>query len=217
MTDPMDPVSPGFLLLAGHDRPVGWRRAAELAITAAGSTLLASVDAGQVEGLEAGSIPRSVVLSLWPSTEAAAATWNSIALPEFEGLLALAGACAPDHGNADFPGRAAAAAIAAPGPPAYMLIEGVVTAPEPIDRYRAIIFPMISAGGGYYLVYAHSKAVRLLAGDWSQQALIISRWPNIAAARNFWFSDRYQNEAIPCRAGAGQFSVLLFAGLPGSP
>jgi uncharacterized protein (DUF1330 family) len=51
--------------------------------------------------------------------------------------------------------------------------------------------------------------VEALSGEWTEQILAISRWPTRAAAEDFWYSDRYQAEAIPIRLGAGRFTVHM--------
>ncbi|MBT8447875.1 MAG: DUF1330 domain-containing protein, partial [Gammaproteobacteria bacterium] len=53
-------------------------------------------------------------------------------------------------------------------------------------------------------------AVTVLAGNWGEHALIVSAWPAPENARDFWYCDAYQNEAIPARTGAGRFTVSLF-------
>jgi uncharacterized protein (DUF1330 family) len=124
-------------------------------------------------------------------------------------IVALAGACLPEAGLPDFPTRENAAPMTSSGPAAFMVIEGTVTQREPMARYRDIIFPMISARGGYYLIYAPRNDIEILQGKWAHDALIVSRWPDAALARDFWYCDEYQNLAIPTRAGAGEFSVVL--------
>jgi uncharacterized protein (DUF1330 family) len=101
------------------------------------------------------------------------------------------------------------------GPRGYMLVEGTGTDQDRMDSYRDIILPMLRERGGYYTVFELGGTVRVLAGDWAEGIFAISRWPDIAAARDFWFCDRYQNVAIPTRTGAGRFDVQITEGIQG--
>ena len=157
-----------------------------------------------------------MVIATWPSEAAVHAAWPEIADDILLGdgkadILALAGACLPEAGMVDFPTRENAVSMTSPGPAAYMVIEGTVTDWEPMARYRDIIFPMISARGGYYLVYASRNDIKILQGKWTEEALIVSRWPDAALPWDFWYCDEYQNLAIPTRTGAGKFSVILLS------
>ncbi len=210
------PSPPGFLMLSLPASPVGaadpvsdWARVVE----AEGGAIVAVGAASDNAYLEIGTPPKSIIVATWPSTAAVRAAWSAIARTIIRGdgadLVALACPGLTEEGAADLPNPANAAPVDLPGPPAFMVIEGVVTDAEPMGRYRDIIFPMISERGGYYLVYLPRDRVTVLHGDWPQHALIVSRWPNAAAANDFWYSDRYQTLAIPTRTGAGAFSVVL--------
>jgi uncharacterized protein (DUF1330 family) len=209
-----DPV-PGFLLLSvpGETARPALLDTLTRAVAAEGGVLLAVGPAADNAYLEIGTPPKSVIVATWPSQAAVIAAWPSIAGniagADADALVALAGPCMAEDGLPDFPTRAAAAPMQSPGPPAFMVVEGTVTAAEPMARYRDIIFPMISERGGYYLVYLPRAQVSVLHGDWPWEALIVSRWPDAAAAHDFWYCDRYQKIAIPTRAGSGVFSVIL--------
>ena len=69
--------------------------------------------------------------------------------------------------------------------------------------------------GGYYVVLSLGGSARVLRGAWSEQSFIVSRWPTHELARDFWFSDGYQNEAIPARTGVSSFKVHLLRGRAG--
>ncbi len=209
-----DPV-PGFLLLSvpGATAQPALLDALTSAVAAEGGVLIATGAAADNAYLEIGTPPKSVIVATWPSQAAVLAAWPVIArkIPgdSEAAIVALAGPCMAEDGLPDFPTRAAAAPVKSPGPPAFMVVEGTVTAAEPMARYRDIIFPMISERGGYYLVYLPGDQVTVLHGDWPWGALIVSRWPDAAAAHDFWYSDRYQTVAIPTRTGSGVFSVVL--------
>ncbi len=94
---------------------------------------------------------------------------------------------------------------------ALMLIRGTGYDQERLDRYRDIILPMLKERGGYYEVFASTEGeVRALRGEWKDAIFAVSRWPTRAAAEDFWYSDKYQTQAIPLRVnGAGRFTVNL--------
>lgn len=102
-----------------------------------------------------------------------------------------------------------------PGPRAYMLIEGTPEDQDRINSYRDVILPMLKARGGYYTIFELGASLSVLSGQWCDMIIAISRWPDRAAAQDFWLSDRYQSVAIPMRTRAGRFSVLLADGIAG--
>ena len=219
------PEPPSILLIeatADHgDAAIAYADVAwELASAHGGRTLIAA-PASRADVLEAGSPAHAVVAIAFPGRAALDRFWSS---PEHRAAFAdrldgrLAHALAlpgiPEAGLPDqpIPTRANVTVPDSAGPPAYMLIQGTVRDPGPIEAYMAIIVPMIIARGGLYLVWTPPEPVSVLAGDWAPQFVVLSRWPSIAEPRDFWYSDRYQNEAIPTRRDAAAFTVLLFEG-----
>lgn len=192
-------------------------------IVATGGTLLASALPREVQVLEAGTALAAVLIARWPTESAALAWWNDADVrAALAPALAVAGSRAvavrgvPPAGLGDF--LPTAANVAPPRldtPPAYMLVQGSITNVPPIEQYAAIIMPMLRERFGYYVVYAQAPDVRVLHGRWAEQAHIVSRWPTLAAARDFWTCERYQDVAIPTRTGHGAFTVLLMPGLAG--
>ena len=100
-------------------------------------------------------------------------------------------------------------------PRTFMVIEGTGTDQARMDRYRDMILPMMRARGAYYIAFELGGDVRVLAGTWSEGIFAISRWPSAALARDFWFSDQYQQQAIPIRTGVGKFDVQIIDGIAG--
>jgi uncharacterized protein (DUF1330 family) len=100
-------------------------------------------------------------------------------------------------------------------PRTFMVIEGTGTDQNRMDTYRDLILPMMRDRGAYYIAFELGGNVRVLAGQWSEGIFAISRWPSKAHAEDFWFSDKYQNECIPIRAGVGRFDVQIFEGIAG--
>ena len=100
-------------------------------------------------------------------------------------------------------------------PRTFMVIEGTGTDQARMDRYRDIILPMMRDRGAYYVAFELGGNIRVLAGAWREGIFAISRWPSKAHAEDFWFSDEYQNGAIPIRTGVGRFDVQIVEGLDG--
>lgn len=65
------------------------------------------------------------------------------------------------------------------------------------------------ASGGEYIVRGDPETV--LEGDmWNDRACVISRWPSLEAAKEFWNSSEYQEVLKPLRANTGLYEVGLF-------
>lgn len=221
-----NPETPAFLVVEVPDLVAARSAFTAMGTTveSSGGTLLAAALPRDVQVLEAGTALGAVLIARWSSREAALRYWQTPQIQQaFAPARAITGACAvlvkgvPAAGlPGDFlPTVATVTAPTLATPPAYMLVQGSVTNLEPIERYVAIIMPMLRERRGYYVVYAQAPDVEVLHGSWAEQAFIISRWPTLAAARNFWDCQRYQEEAIPIRTGHGQFSVSLLPGLAG--
>jgi uncharacterized protein (DUF1330 family) len=103
----------------------------------------------------------------------------------------------------------------AAAPRCFMVIEGTGTDQERMDRYRDMILPMMRERGAYYVAFELGGDVEVLAGQWSKGIFAISRWPSRDLAEDFWFSERYQNEAVPIRTGVGRFDVQIIEGQAG--
>jgi uncharacterized protein (DUF1330 family) len=173
--------------------------------------VLACTGLHDMQALEPGSLPAG----LWIAKTSSETSRSGLAhlaaqvlAPQAAPPIVLSAPLAVDLGEG-FPTPERAASLAKGQQPAYMLIEGSVSDPAPMDAYRNIIFPLIRARGGHYLVYAGADQVEVLGAPWHAQFLAVSVWPGRALARDFWLCDRYQQDAIPTRTGAGQFSVLL--------
>jgi uncharacterized protein (DUF1330 family) len=178
----------------------------------------------EVEALEPGTKTSHLWAAQFPTEAARDAAWAALvesgaaALLEGEDAAQVLGlAAVPVEGfpGTEIPTPASVTPPPNPGPRAYMLIEGTPTDQARVDRYRDIILPMISGRGAYYTVFELGASVKVFAGRWSEFIFAISRWPDMAAAHDFWLSDRYQSVAIPTRTGAGRFSVMLAPGLTG--
>lgn len=206
------------LVAARHAFP-----ALQAGVAASGGTVLAMALPREVEVLEAGTRLAAVFIARWDSRRALRTFWDDRGAAAFAPAASVAGSRAvsvkgvPTGGlPGDFlPTVATVASPSLPTPPAYMLVQGSVTGLEAIQQYVGIIMPMLRERLGYYVVYAEAPDVEVLHGRWVEQAFIVSRWPTLEAARDFWWCERYQHTAIPVRTGHGDFTVLLMPGLAG--
>nr|WP_310525170.1 DUF1330 domain-containing protein [Polymorphobacter sp.] len=190
------------------------------AIAAAHGTILAAALPDTVEVLESGSRHTALIIARFAWSPDLDSFWADAAalvslLPDGSQVLAANGLPFEGWPGHMVPTIATVDLPAADGPPAYMLIEGTTLDQERMDAYRDIILPMIRDRGGYYPLFELGGSVRVLHGFWREDIFAVSRWPSSALAHDFWFSDRYQNIAIPTRTGAGRFDVQLTAGLAG--
>jgi uncharacterized protein (DUF1330 family) len=96
--------------------------------------------------------------------------------------------------------------------PAYLIVTATVSDPAAVARYQQELarLGLYERHGGQTLV--RGRAADPLE-DWAGQAVVVSRFPDLAAARAFWNDPDYQSRARPLRDRAGRFHVALFEGL----
>jgi len=190
-----------------------------------GGTVLAGVSADDVECLEPGTPKAAVLLIEFEHAGQVNAFWASerhqsllTLIGSSDGLLALAVPGLPYAGLPEAMDIPTTASVEAPegfGPRAFMVIQGIVTDQERLDKYRDVLLPLIAAQGAYYTAFEISGGAEAFMGEWPWEIFAISRWPDHAAGHAVWDSDRYQNTAIPIRTGAGTFHVHFFTGVAG--
>jgi uncharacterized protein (DUF1330 family) len=210
-------MEPHFLTLKTTGHTDDW------ATAAAGmrGQVLASADQSDVTPLEPGTAHSGLIIVRFPVAADLDAFWASPACRSLEdcdsGLTALACAGLPWEG---WPGHfvptiATVNVPAAEASRTFMVIEGTGTDQDRMDRYRDMILPMMRERGAYYVAFELGGNVRVLAGEWSEGIFAISRWPSRAHAEDFWFGEKYQNEAVPIRTGVGRFDVQIVDGIAG--
>ncbi len=197
-----------------------WRSAksvSELKASAERADGQLSIRASPVTVLE-GQPDQAAALTQWPNADAArqhAVMLNQMPTPPQETWLFPALPAAGVAG-APFPSRAD---VNEPSGdyPAYLVVVGNVSDRDKLTAYSARIWPMYRQRGGYYLALATADTVTAEApSDTPPPSIIVARWPSTAAANDFWFSREYQEGAIPLRAEAGTFNVLLMTTETGS-
>lgn len=94
---------------------------------------------------------------------------------------------------------------------AYMIIEAEISNPTQFAEYAREVPAVVEHYGGEYVVLGGRHVP--LEGDWGDVRLVISRWPDVEAARAFWNSTEYA-EVRKLREGTGEFRVMVVEGLP---
>lgn len=95
--------------------------------------------------------------------------------------------------------------------PAYMVVTASIKDRDAfIAGYGAAAGALVEKMGGRYVL--RGPGVELLEGDFGDGAsMVISEWPDKAAAKAFWNSPEYQ-EVKKLREGCADCQVLLIEG-----
>jgi uncharacterized protein (DUF1330 family) len=92
--------------------------------------------------------------------------------------------------------------------PAYLIVQATITDRARFGGYVGALPPVYAKYGGEYLAVAPAATVLRTGGQKSPtQSIVISKWPNMAALREFWNSGEYA-EVKRLREGTGEFLVL---------
>lgn len=206
---------PAFLTLKTGGQEQQWAQA----IAAARGDVLAAAAATEVAPLEPGTAHSGLVIARFAFAEDRDAFWASASAlaaadPSLVALACSGIAWEGWPGN-DVPTIATVDVLDAGVPRTFMVIEGTGTDQARMDAYRDIILPMMRERGAYYLAFELGGSVAVLAGEWQEGIFAISRWPSREHAEDFWFSERYQQTAIPIRTGVGRFDVQIVEGVTG--
>jgi uncharacterized protein (DUF1330 family) len=187
-----------------------------------GGQCLATVSSADVDALEPGSVPYTSQIFQFANEKTTEAFWSEVSRDNtYKPLIrdskarVLAAQGLPLQGLPGDPLPTIASISETPeaeGPPAYMFIDGEAYDHDRLMIYRGIIFELMIERSSYYLAICEADGVRVLSGEWNEKIFAISKWPSVEHGRDFWYCDRYQNEGIPTRTGAGHFHVNLFEG-----
>jgi uncharacterized protein (DUF1330 family) len=94
--------------------------------------------------------------------------------------------------------------------PAYVIVDTDVTDPERFEQYKAATPAAVAAGGGRFL--ARGGEVAVLEGDWWPSRLVVLEFEDLAAARQWYKSQAYQ-DAKKLREGAASFRMIAVQGV----
>ena len=88
---------------------------------------------------------------------------------------------------------------------AYLIIQAQINDWEKFKSYTQVVPAIVKQYGGEYIVMDGEPEI--FEGT-ETGSVVISKWPSKAAAQRFWQSNEYKN-AMPLRAGTGEFQVML--------
>lgn len=100
---------------------------------------------------------------------------------------------------------------------AYLFIKTKIHDAERYGQYVRAVRELAATWGSQFVV--RSRPVEVLEGSadqWGDYLLLVSEWPSVDAARQFWKSEQYQ-AVRKLRAGAGEVHVMLTEELPPPP
>lgn len=99
--------------------------------------------------------------------------------------------------------------------PGYLFVMGTGTNPEVMGKYARTLPAIYEKYQGYYLAAGGvGKAVKVLEGNFTQQSVILAKFPASDGPNNFWWSPEYR-QSVEIRKGAGTFNVVKLKGIPG--
>ena len=94
--------------------------------------------------------------------------------------------------------------------PAYVIVETDVHDPEQYEQYKAASPGAVAAGGGKFVARGGELAV--LEGDWNPSRIVVLEFPDLATAKEWYASERYQ-EAKKLRDGAANLKMVAVEGI----
>ncbi|MFT3754395.1 MAG: DUF1330 domain-containing protein [Pseudoxanthomonas sp.] len=97
--------------------------------------------------------------------------------------------------------------------PAYLIIAATITDASKFAAYAQQVPALVQRHGGHYRVMGGVQET--LEGGAGGVRIVMSEWPDRAAAQAFWHSPEY-HQLKKLREGCGSFNVRLVDGLPGS-
>jgi len=98
----------------------------------------------------------------------------------------------------------------------YMIVIGNGVDPARMGEYARAAVPLLLEYQGRLLFTTDEGATEVIEGGPFPGSIRVFEFPSLQSARDFYFSDRYQ-QAIPLRAGNGQLEVLLADGFVPDP
>lgn len=92
----------------------------------------------------------------------------------------------------------------------YMLVLAQLSgAPDRGSAYGKAVAALVPQYGGKYLV--RGGPAKVVEGEWlSRLRVVLTAFPSLQAATDFWYSEAYQKDTKPLRDGTGLYDVALF-------
>ncbi len=94
-------------------------------------------------------------------------------------------------------------------PPGYMIVIGTNVDSARMGPYARATIPLLLEYGGRLLFISEEQAAEILEGPAFTSSIRVFEFPSLQHARDFYFSERYQREAIPLREGLGTLNVIV--------
>lgn len=95
---------------------------------------------------------------------------------------------------------------------AYMIILAELDDPSGFRDYAVAAAALIVKFGGEYVVRGAQNTITL-EGDWpEEEKVVISKWPSVEAAQEFWNSPEY-TEVKKLRLGKARVKVRVLEGV----
>jgi uncharacterized protein (DUF1330 family) len=93
---------------------------------------------------------------------------------------------------------------------AYMITEIEITDPERYEEYRKLVPASLEKYGGTFI--ARGGATQTLEGDWNPKRLVITQWPSVERALEWYQSEEYR-EAKEIRHQSSKGKMILVEGV----
>jgi uncharacterized protein (DUF1330 family) len=195
------------------------------AATSKGAKLLGLERSSNLVIYEKGSIPFSTLIIKWPEGQSTSIDFwksqlhknifNELSIVFKNQIIAFTAEGLPDKGLIDDPIPTIASydfnTSEVNSNKFILIIDGTVTKPKVIDKYREILFDIMQEQKSYYIVLTASEGIKILHGKWNEDIFAISLWQSKESVNDFWYGKKYQKTAIPLRIGAGEFTVIGFS------
>lgn len=94
-------------------------------------------------------------------------------------------------------------------PPGYMIVIGTNVDSARMGPYARATIPLLLEFGGRLLFISEEHAAEVLEGPTFTSSIRVFEFPSLQHARDFYFSERYQREAMPLREGLGTLNVIV--------
>lgn len=93
--------------------------------------------------------------------------------------------------------------------PGYMIVIGTGVDSPRMGPYARATVPLLLEFGGELLFISEEHEAEILEGGPFESSIRVFRFPSLQHARDFYYSDAYQQEAIPLREGLGMLDVIV--------
>lgn len=94
-------------------------------------------------------------------------------------------------------------------PPGYMIVIGTNVESARMGPYARATIPLLLEYGGRLLFISEEHAAEILEGPAFTSSIRVFEFPSLQHARDFYYSETYQREAIPLREGLGTLNVIV--------